>query len=129
MSRRRAPSFFREMVSAAFTIDLRLVRYTADMFDDTLLLSPNARSHGVLDSMRAAVSRLGRRRVERATAAGGAAPCAWMAPPPERPLPHDLNLPLSAFDPGALRRCKPVSAAAFVDPLLLERTLYRIPAR
>ncbi|WP_341208502.1 hypothetical protein [uncultured Sphingomonas sp.] len=102
------------------------------MFDDTLHLSPSARSSGVLDTMRAAVSRLGRRRVERVTAAGGAAPCAWMAPPPERPLPRDLSLPLSAFDPGALRRCtavKPVSAAAFVDPLLLERTLHRIPAR
>ncbi|WP_028967058.1 hypothetical protein [Sphingomonas phyllosphaerae] len=105
-----------------------MLRYTAGMFDDTLLLSPSARSSGVLDTMRAAVSRLGRRRVERVSAA----PCAWMAPPPERPLPRDLNLPLSAFDPGALRRCtavKPVSAAAFVDPLLLERTLYRIPAR
>jgi hypothetical protein len=108
---------------------LTIAALSSGMFDDTLLHSPAARSHGVLDTMLAAVSRLGRRRVERVTAAGGQAPCAWMAPPPERALPRDLNLPLSAFDPGALRRCKPVSAAAFVDPLLLERTLYRIPAR
>ena len=99
------------------------------MLDDILPLPLAARSHGVLDTMRAAVSRLGRRRMDPPVAAGGAAPCAWMAPPPERPLPRDLNLKLSAFDPGALRRCTPVSAAAFVDPIVLERTLHRIPAR
>ncbi len=110
------------------------------MFDDALPIA--ARSPGVLTAMYDAVARLPRlakgrdrhRAVDGRSALPRAGmPAAWMSPPSEQPLPRDLNLPLSAFDPGALRRTvvQPVvaSAAAFVDPIILERTLHRIHAR
>jgi hypothetical protein len=107
------------------------------MFDDALPIA--ARSPGVLAAVYDAVARLPRRATRRdrpvsaAAAAALATHDAWMAPPPERPLPRDLDLPLSAFDPGALRRTivRPAvpPAAAFVDPIILERTLHRIHAR
>jgi hypothetical protein len=110
------------------------------MFDDALPIA--ARNPGVLTAMYDAVARLPRlarrrdrrRAVDRHVALPRVeAPGAWMSPPPERPLPRDLNLPLSAFDPSALRRAaiQPIaaSAAAFVDPIILERTLHRIHAR
>ncbi|KTT70766.1 hypothetical protein NS334_11705 [Sphingomonas endophytica] len=62
---------------------------------------------------------------------------AWMSPPPERPLPRDLNMPLSAFDPGALRHrpadrpatMAPVATSPWADPLALERRLERLRTR
>lgn len=91
---------------------------------------------GVMQAMRSTVSRWMRGGERRASptparrdviASRGVAATAWMSPPPERPLPRDLNLPLSAFDPGALRHLDAPSApAAAFDPIMLERTLHRL---
>ncbi len=129
--------------SAWLTRRLPIAPYTISMFDDAMLHPQAARSQGVLASMRAAMARLPlwadnsrphrgplRAHVEQPDRAAGGA---WISPPREQPLPRDLNLPLSAFDPGALRRtvgpAVVASAAAFVDPIILERMLHRIPAR
>lgn len=102
-----------------------MIRYQSGMFDETLARPRAVHGVHVLESLRDVAARLPmwRRRSAPET------PCAWMAPPPERALPRDLNLPLSAFDPGALGRCTRLSVAGFVDPMVLEQTLHRIPAR
>lgn len=57
---------------------------------------------------------------------------AWMSPPPERRLPRDLNMPLSAFDPGAIRQHAasppPPQSTRWTDPMALARTLDRVRA-
>ncbi|MBY9064331.1 hypothetical protein K7957_15435 [Sphingomonas yunnanensis] len=68
-----------------------------------------------------------RRRDERGVAE--AVP-AWLMPPPERPLPSDLDLPLRLFDPAAFARAVPGAAPApramALEPLLLDETLQRL---
>lgn len=95
------------------------------MIDDTLARPSALHGAHVLDTLREAAARLPLWRRKREPAA---TPCAWSGPPPVRALPRDLDLPLSAFDPGAFGRCAKVSVAGFVDPMILEQTLRRIPA-
>lgn len=80
---------------------------------------------GLADAWR----RLRRRDERRVRDAAGAVP-AWLTPPPERPLPRDLDLPLRLFDPAALARATPEAAPApramALEPLLLDETLQRL---
>ncbi|PCG15178.1 MULTISPECIES: hypothetical protein [Sphingomonas] len=48
-------------------------------------------------------------------------PAAWLSPPPERPLPRDLNLPMSVFDPGAVPS-EPMEAPRPLPPLVMRAT-------
>lgn len=48
-------------------------------------------------------------------------PAAWLSPPPERPLPRDLNLPMSVFDPGAVPS-EPMEAPRPLPPLVVRAT-------
>lgn len=82
-----------------------------------------------LSGLAGAWRRLRRGDERRARDAAGAVP-AWLTPPPERPLPRDLDLPLRLFDPAALARATPEAAPApramALEPLLLDETLQRL---
>ncbi|MBB3694761.1 hypothetical protein [Sphingomonas sp. BK580] len=73
-----------------------------------------------------------RRRDERHARARDAAEAVpvRLTPPPERPLPSDLDLPLRLFDPAALARATagaaPAPRAMALEPLLLDETLQRL---
>ena len=103
-------------------------RYRRDMINDTPARSSALNGAHVLGALREAAERLPLLRRKRGAAVAAPDPCAWSGPPPVRALPLDLDLPMSAFDPGAFGRCAKVSVAAFVDPMILEQTLRRIPA-
>ncbi|MGK6324568.1 hypothetical protein ACMGDM_16000 [Sphingomonas sp. DT-51] len=53
---------------------------------------------------------------------------AWLAPPPERLLPTDLDLPLRLYDPAAFARAAstPAPRGVPLEPLLLDETLQRL---
>lgn len=116
------------MAKAAFTINLPLTRYTAGMIDDHQARPSALHGATVLQSLRAAAGRLPIWPRRAVPVPSSSTPCAWTAPPLARALPRNLDIPLSAYDPGAFGRCAPMSVAGFVDPMVLEQTLHRIPA-
>ncbi|MBW6527581.1 hypothetical protein KZ813_12085 [Sphingomonas sp. RHCKR7] len=97
------------------------------MVADVLTRSAAASSAAAPLSGLAGAWRRLRRRDGRHARAAEAVP-AWLTPPPERPLPRDLDLPLRLFDPAALARSTPAVAprAMALEPLLLDETLQRL---
>lgn len=65
----------------------------------------------------------------RPMATGASYAHGWTSLPRERTLPSNLDMPLSLFDPGAIRDWSPPRrAAGMPDPVMLERTLHRLSA-